>query len=70
MTDKINIKGAVMSKEDQAKILTPYLKAKKYQINLEINGKKKFAYCDDPGEVDLIAKALKAKILKVIKLHD
>ena len=51
------------------KKLKPYLKQKKYQVNILLpGGKKKFMYLDDPEVATQAAKMFGAKILKVIKL--
>ena len=54
-----------MSKADQAKYLTKYTKNKKFQVEVIILGKKKFAYCDDLSELDYFIKSTGARILEV-----
>ncbi len=57
-----------MPLEDQKK-LKPYLRTKKYQVNLKLaDGTKKFMYLDEPKVATVFVSQIKAKILKVIKL--
>ena len=68
MSKKKNALWAQMPLEDQKK-LKPYLRAKKYQVNLQLaDGTKKFMYLDEPQVATVFALQIKAKILKVIKL--
>lgn len=58
-----------MSKEEQRKHLTKYIKDKKFQVEVEVLGKRKFAYCDDLSELDDFIKGMKAKIIEVKELN-
>ncbi len=58
----------VMSKEEQKKQLYKHIKNKKFQVDIEIFGKKKFAYCDELSELDELIKSTHAKILKITGL--
>ncbi len=44
------------------------LAQKKFQVEIEIGGKKKFAYLDDLKELDDLVKEGKLKIIEVIEL--
>jgi len=44
------------------------LAQKKFQVEIEIVGKKKFAYLDDLKELDDLVKEGKLKIIEVIEL--
>ena len=68
--DKPVISIITMSKKDQQKHIKKHIVKRKYQVNIEILGKKKFAYCDDLAELDPLIKETKGKILKVIKIND
>ncbi len=57
-----------MPLEEQNK-LKPYLRTKKYQVNLQLaDGTKKFMYLDEPQIATVFAAQIRAKILKVIKI--
>lgn len=62
---KLHFKIGVMSKEEQTRILTPFLKQRKFQVEIELLGKRKYAYCDDLSELDDFVKRLDAKIIEV-----
>jgi len=47
-----------------------HLSKKKYQVHIEIKGKKTFAYTDDIKIVEDMMKTSGGKILEVKKLHD
>lgn len=68
--DKKKILDVRFPKEEQEKSeeLIKKLKEKKYKITIEINGKTRFMYGDDPDILELVAKAQGAIILKVTKL--
>lgn len=57
-----------MPKEDQLKKVLPYIKDKKFQVTVEILGKRKYAYCDDLSELDPFIKAMKGRIIEVQEL--
>lgn len=44
------------------------LRQKKYQVEIEINGKKKFAYVDDLEYLDRMMKATRGRIIEIIEL--
>ena len=57
-------------KEEQNKseALKEKLQEKKYQVDVEIDGKIRFMYGDEPVTLENYAKSIGAKILKVTKL--
>ena len=59
-----------MPKEEQEKseLLIKKAGEKKYQVNIEIDGKERYIYGDDPVIMESYAKSIGAIILKVIKL--
>ncbi len=59
---------ATMSKDDQAKYLTSYIKKRKYMVEVILNGKTKFAYCDDLTDIHEAARDLKLKIVKITEI--
>jgi len=66
---KANIIVGHMSKADQEKQMLPYIKDKKFQVTVEILGKRKYAYCDDLAELDPLIKAMKGRIIEVVELN-
>ncbi len=54
-----------MSKADQEKYMLKYIKNKKYQVEVVILGKKKFAYLDDLSELDDFIKTTKGRIIEI-----
>jgi len=70
MNDKHKVLDIRFPKKEQEKSekLIQQLQQKKYQVSIEINGKTRFMYGDDPVVLELYAKGIGAKILKVTKL--
>lgn len=66
---KANIIVGHMPKDDQLKKVLPLIKDKKYQVTVEILGKRKYAYCDDLSELDPFIKAMKGRIIEVQELN-
>ncbi len=71
MTEEKKAKVVVghMSKEEQRKHITKYIKDKKFQVTVVIMGKTKYAYCDDLSELDDFIKQTDARILEVVELN-
>jgi hypothetical protein len=67
---KANLIVGHMSKADQEKKMLPYIKNKKFQVTVEIQGKTKYAYCDDLSELDTFIKASKGRIIEVVRLNE
>jgi len=44
------------------------LAEKKYQVEIEIKGKRKFAYLDDLSMLDDVCRQTKAKVIEIIEL--
>jgi len=55
-------------KQEKSKILIAGLKQKKYQVSIEIDGKVRYMYGDDPVVLETYAKGIGATILKVTEL--
>jgi len=71
--DKIKVLDVKMPKEEQEKPeFLKSLKEKnfKFQVEVKIRNKIRFMYGDDPVKLEMYAKAIGAKILKTVKLHD
>jgi len=68
--DKPKILDVRFPKEEQKKseALRKKLQEKKYQVDVEIDGKVRFMYGDDPVILENYAKSIGAKILKVTKI--
>lgn len=63
-SEKLDIKIGVMSLEQQEK-LAPFLKLRKYQVEMVVLEKRKYAYCDDLKDLDQFVKGLGARIIEV-----
>jgi len=46
-----------------------HMKNKKFQVEVEVLGKIKYAYCDDLSELDYFVKIMKARIIEVVELN-
>ena len=70
MNDKHKVLDVRFPKEEQekSKELTKMLGEKKYKVTIEIDGKVRFMYGDDPVVLEMVAKGQGATILKVTKL--
>lgn len=71
--DKIKVLDVKMPKEEQEKSeFVKKLKEKnfKYQVTVEIDGKVRFMYGDDPVQLEMYAQSISAKILKTVKLNE
>jgi len=68
--EKPKILDVRIPKEEQkkSKELREKLEEKKYQVDVEVDGKVRFMYGDDPVILENYAKSIGAKILKVTKL--
>jgi len=71
--DKIKVLDVRVPKEEQEKPeFLKSLKEKnfKYQVTVEIDGKVRFMYGDDPVQLEMYAQSISAKILKTEKLNE
>lgn len=68
MTKKVLDVRAPKEDQEKSKELTDALRAKKWQVDVQVGHKVRFMYGDDPEILQDFAKAKGYKILKVTKL--
>jgi len=68
--DKEKVLDIQFSKEEQEKNpeLLKMCAGKEWKLTIEINGKVRFMYGDDPTFLEMVAKGYGAKIIKVTRL--
>ena len=65
---KMDIHMGYMSKADQEEKMLEYIKDKKFQVEVEVLGKKKYAYVNDLADLDQFLKLTKGRIIQVKEL--
>lgn len=66
---EINVITGHMTKPEQEKHMRKIIENKRFQVTVEILGKRKYAYCDDLKELDPFMKAMKGRIIEVVELN-
>lgn len=68
--DLIEASEEIKKAQRGSKILTDAMKSKKFQVELDVFGKRKFAYLDDLTMLDDIVKQVGARVLSITDLTE
>lgn len=66
---KMDVHVGIMSKADQTKKMLKYIKDKKFQVQVEVLDKIKYAYVNELSDLDDFIKSTKGRIIEVKEIQ-